>query len=44
MFKYMNVINSLNINESEFKFFASSNIQYVVVNILTWMDFQLIAE
>ena len=25
----------VNINENEFKFFASSNIQYVVVNILT---------
>lgn len=43
MFKYMNVINNLYINEIEFKFFASSNIRYVVVNILPWIDFQLLA-
>ena len=42
MFKNIRVIN-VKINEYELNLFASSNIRYVVVNILPWIDFELVA-
>lgn len=43
MHKFIFDINYLNIENDEHEFFASSNIRYVVVNILPWIDFKAMA-